>query len=152
MEYFRFWRVLLLLAGFLGPAGTLWPQTEAPERDPSALIGLTLESLLSEFGPPRSVYAVRGLEEWEDDVVFVYDEVDFYVYKDRVWQLGLKAAYGIQAGDSQGEAVLILGEGLRQFDDCILFSLPSRTWPLTLRLNLDDAGKISAIYIYRPDF
>jgi hypothetical protein len=49
-------------------------------------------------------------------------------------------------------ALLVLGEGVQSFDGYLLYSLPSRAWPLQLRLNLDSAGKITAIYMYRSDF
>jgi hypothetical protein len=119
--------------------------------DPASLIGLTLEGMISRFGIPQSVYALRGFEEWQDDVVFVYDQGDFYVYKDRVWQLGLNAACDIKLGDSRGAVVLVMGEG-QSFEDYTVFALPGRAWPLALRVNFDDSGMVSAIFVYRPDF
>jgi hypothetical protein len=120
--------------------------------EPASLIGLSLENLLSRFGVPQAVYAVRGNEEWQDDVVFVYDAGDFYVYKDRVWQIKLRAAYGIRLGDPRPAVFLTLGEEAQDFEDHIIFSLPSRGWPLALRINLDSSGFVSAVYVYRPDF
>ena len=73
--------------------------------DELSLVGITLNELILRFGVPRSVSAARGLEEWQDDVVFEYGDRDYYVYKDRVWQVALKAAMGLKAGDSR-EAVL----------------------------------------------
>jgi hypothetical protein len=141
----------LLLILWLAGAVPGWSQSETAS-DPALLVGLTLESVFSRYGPPKSVYTVRGLEAWQDDVVFEYDEGDFYVYKDRVWQLGLKSAYGITLGAHRAEVVLVLGEGDQNFDDHILYSLPSRSWPLTLRVNLNAAGTVSALFIYRSDF
>jgi hypothetical protein len=120
--------------------------------DPASLIGLTLEEMLSRFGPPQSVYALRGLEEWQDDVVFVYAQGDFYVYKDRIWQLGLDAAWDIKLGDPRGLVTLVLGEEGQNFGDYSIFALPGRAWPLALRVNFDDSGMVSAIFVYRPDF
>ena len=120
--------------------------------DPASLVGLTLDELISRFGTPRSVYAARGLEEWQDDVVFVYEQGDFYIYKDRVWQLGLKAARGLKAGDSRGVVFLILGSKAESRGDSIFFSLDEKPWPLMLRCDFDSEGKLVVIFIYRPDF
>jgi hypothetical protein len=136
----------------LGPAAAFLSPAEEPLPDPASLIGLTLEGMISRFGIPQAVYALRGLEEWQDDVVFVYDQGDFYVYKDRIWQLGVNAAYNIKIGDPRGTAFLVLGEGIQHFEDHIVLPLPGRAWPLALRVNFDDSGLVSAIFVYRPDF
>jgi hypothetical protein len=138
---------LLLLFAALPQAAPL-----AAQEDPAQIVGLTLASVYGRYGIPESVYAVRGAEEWQDDVVFVYKDWDLYIYQDRVWQVGLKSALGISMGDSAGMAFLMLGEGVQSFDGYLLYSLPSRAWPLQLRLDLDGAAKITAIYIYRSDF
>ena len=130
--------------------GSGWAQSG--EEDPSALIGLTLAEALSRFGRPRVVYPVRGLEEWQDDVVFVYGEGDFYVYRDRVWQIRLGEAYGVRTGDPRPAVSLTLGEAAEDFEDHIVLSLPSRGWPLAFRVNLDASGFASALYVYRPGF
>jgi hypothetical protein len=122
------------------------------QEDPAQIVGLTLTSVYARYGIPESVHAVRGAEEWQDDVVFVYKDWDMYIFKDRVWQVGLKSAMGISLGDSAGLAFLMLGEGVQTFDGYLLYSLPPRSWPLQLRLDLDEAGKVTAIYIYRSDF
>jgi hypothetical protein len=124
----------------------------APEADPASWIGMDLPALLARFGAPRSVYAVRGLEEWQDDVVFVYDHGDFYIFKDRVWQMGLKSAYNVQAGDSRAAALLALGEKPEDREHYLLRLLPGGSWPLALRCNFDEEGKVSIIFIYRSDF
>jgi hypothetical protein len=147
---------MLLLVILSIPPGPLALWAQAGETvlhtDPASLIGLHLENLLSRFGVPQAVYASRGNEEWQDDVVFVYGDADFYVYKDRVWQIGLKSAYGIRLGDSHPVVSLTLGDGALDFEDHVLFTLPSRGWPLTLRVNLDSAGLVSALFVYRSDF
>ncbi|MDR2485584.1 MAG: hypothetical protein LBD55_09335 [Treponema sp.] len=120
--------------------------------DVSSLIGLTLDGLFSRFGFPQSVHAVRGVETWQDDVVFVYEDQDFYVYKNRVWQIEVKAAYGIKLGDPVGMASQILGSGITYFTDYLLYPLPGRGWPLMLRINFDRLQSVSAIFIYRSDF
>ena len=133
----------------------LWPQPEAEgllqEDDPGTFIGLTLADLIRVLGAPRSVYPVRGIEEWQDDVVFVYDEGDFYIIKDRVWQIGLASAYRIQAGDSRAAVSLYFGEALSSGEDYAIYPLKGQHWPLALRCNFDSAGRVTAIFIYRSD-
>jgi hypothetical protein len=156
MEIFR--PAVFLPAILLIPPGVsaLWAQSPAAEAvlntDPAALVGLTLEGLLSQAGFPQTVHTARGEEEWQDDVVFAYDRADFYIYKDRVWQIGLKAAYGVKLGDSRPEVSLILGEGAENFEDHILFPLPSKGWPLALRVNVNGSGLVSALFVYRSGF
>ena len=118
----------------------------------SAYIGMKLDELIARYGPPRSVYAGRGQELWQDDVVFVYDQGDFYIFRDRVWQAGLKSAYGVSVGDFKPAVALILGDKAADQGDYILFPLPPAGWPLMLRVNFNAAGRVAAIYIYRPDF
>jgi hypothetical protein len=133
----------------------LWPQAQADtlprENDPASYIGYSLEDLLRRFGVPRSVYAVRGLVEWQDDVVFVYDEGDFYIIKDRVWQVGLKSAYLIQAGDTRPAVFLSFGEALASGEDYAIFLLRGQHWPLAWRCNFDSNGRVTTIFIYRSD-
>jgi hypothetical protein len=153
MRFFSAPVVLLLL--FAALAGPLVSQEEpggGAGTDPALWIGMDLPALLARFGAPRSVYPVRGREEWQDDVVFVYDHGDFYIYKDRVWQAGLKSAYGIEAGDSRETALLVLGEKTEDREHYLLCPLPGGSWPLALRCNLDEAGKVSIIFVYRSDF
>jgi len=151
-------RVLLPLLCFLIPpfltaqAGIAGAGDFAVDKiDPVSLVGLTLDELVSRFGVPRSVYAVRGIEEWQDDVVFVYEQADFYVYKDRVWQAGLKEARGIKIGDPQAVVSLVLGTGGETKDNSVFCSLNEGAWPMMLRFDFDSAGKVRAIFIYRTD-
>jgi hypothetical protein len=120
--------------------------------DPAALIGLSLGELWERYGPPLSVHPVRGAEPWQDDVVFSYPSGDFYIHRDRVWQLGLRDAYGVKLGDPRGLLSLLFGEGLEEFEDRILRPLFGWNWPLKLRVNISGPGQVSAIYIYRSDF
>ena len=133
------------------------------KTDPVSFIGMKLEELIKRFGSPLLVYPARGLEEWQDDVVFVYEQADFYIYKDRIWQAGLKEAAGIKLGDSKSVVLLVLGTG-RELQpsvsaagseirgDSLFYFLNDGAWPLELRIDFDDAGKVKAIFIYRTDF
>jgi hypothetical protein len=115
------------------------------------VVGLNLKELMENFGPPRSVYPVRGLEEWQDDVVFVYDHGDYYVYKDRVWQAGLKAVMGIKAGDSRAAVTAVLGAKAESRLGSIFYSLDEGSWPMMLRCDFDKEGRLLRIFIYRTD-
>ena len=112
---------------------------------------MRLDGLFARLGPPQSVSAARGDERWQDDVVFLYNEGDFYIYQDRVWQIGLKSAYGMRIGDSRAVALLVLGANARDEGDYMLYSFPGNAWPISLRVNFSE-GRISAIFLYRPDY
>jgi hypothetical protein len=158
----RGWGCALLLILGLCP---LWGQASRESSSPEAaltapgagfgeleaLIGLTLEGLYDRFGVPQAVRAVRGGEEWQDDVVLVYPQGDFYVYRDRLWQLGLPAARGIRLGDSREAVVLALGGDAVEGEDHFLLSIGGGSWPLALRVNLE-SGRVSGIFLYRSDF
>jgi len=119
-----------------------------------ALVGLRLDELVARFGVPRAVHAVRGAEEWQDDVVFVYPQGDFYIHRDRVWQVGFNAVYGMRVGDPSAVAYLVLGDAAQDHGDFIVYPLrspPGTGWPLAMRVNFD-ADRISAIFVYRTDF
>jgi hypothetical protein len=132
--------------------------------DPESLIGATLEELLSRAGTPQSVYAVRGLEAWQDDVVFVYPSLDVYLFKDRVWQVSPQEAYRVKTGDTRAAAEAALGQDFTQIpgpgegEYALVYVFQDRPWPLALRVNFRKgidglrADTVSALYIYRSDF
>jgi hypothetical protein len=119
--------------------------------EPFSLVGMTLDELVGRFGAPRSVHAARGIEEWQDDVVFVYEHGDYYVYRDRVWQLALKSVMGVKAGDSRAAVSLVLGSKAVSRLDSIFYPLDGRSWPMTLRCDFDKDGRLLLIFIYRTD-
>ncbi|MDR1307353.1 MAG: hypothetical protein LBK74_07245 [Treponema sp.] len=138
---------LLVCLGGMGFA-----QTDVqPGQDPAELIGVTLTDLIGRFGVPKQVYAVRGVAAWQDDVVFVYDAGEFYIFGNRVWQLMFRSAYNIKEGDNRAVVGRVMGEG-RNFDGYTLFQLPGKAWPVMLRVNWDASGRAAGIYIYRSDF
>ena len=146
---------ILLCAGggFAGGSFTgAYGQTgNAPENEPSQLVGLTLSELINRFGVPKQVYAVRGIAAWQDDVVFVYDTGEFFIYGNRVWQLKLRSAYDVKDGDAKASVTGKLGEG-RSFEGYTLYQLPGKAWPMMLRINWNASGRAEGIYIYRSDF
>ena len=126
-----------------------------------AFIGMTLEELVDRFGPPRTVAAVRGIEPWQDDVVFQYTGVDFYIHINRVWQVQFATTHGISHGNRKTAVMLILGniasEGAAAEDkgDHALVPVANRDWPLMIRINFnneENTGQVTAIFLYRPDF
>jgi hypothetical protein len=140
---------LFCLGSYLFAQSTASSQSVA--QDPALLIGSTLQDLLGRYGVPKQVYAVRGVAAWQDDVVFVYDSGEFYIFGNRVWQLKLRSAYNVKDGDSKAAVNRTMGEG-RNFETYTLYQLPSKVWPIILRVNWDAAGRAAGIYIYRSDF
>ena len=137
---------------FLLCAAASFGQAEASlPNDPSLLVGITLSELTNRYGIPKQVYAVRGVAAWQDDVVFVYDVGEFFIFGNRVWQLKARSAYNVKDGDSRTAVTRTLGEG-RDFEGYTLYQLPSKAWPMILRINWDTSGRVSGIYIYRSDF
>jgi hypothetical protein len=150
-----YFRRLILFCLILPAVGmSLWSQTTSPSvqhEEPFSFVGMRLDDLIKRFGTPQSVHAARGGENWQDDVVLVYAAGDFYIYRDRVWQVGIKSAYNIRIGDAKAVALLVLGEGAQDKGDSILYNFSGGAWPLSICANLN-ADKISAIYVYRSDY
>lgn len=120
--------------------------------DPGLYIGWDLGRLVEQFGTPDSVQAVRGLEPWQDDVVFVYDQWDVYLYRDTVWQLSAPEAYGVKKGQGMDAVLSLLGEPLHRLDNAFVYHLPARSWPLRLRVAFDGQSRVEQMYVYRSDF
>jgi hypothetical protein len=131
----------------------LWPQEQAGlTGDTFSYVGLKVAELIERFGPPTAVFAARGNERWQDDVVFQYTGGDFYIFKDRVWQVKLSTALGIDVGDLKQAALLVLGAKAQDLGDYLLMPVSGKDWPLMLRININSTGRVAAIFIYRPDF
>jgi hypothetical protein len=142
---------LLFFQSLVAQAQSASSQAVDESEESFSVIGMTVSEIFSRFGAPQTVYAVRGTESWQDDVVFMYKDFDCYVYQDRVWQVGVKSALGISIGDSKDVAVLVLSGRASTFDNCIIAPLPSKDWPLVIRVNFDNKDNITALFIYRPD-
>ena len=131
----------------------VWAQEPAAvNNDPLSFVGLRVAEVLERFGSPRAVFAVRGTEVWQDDVVFQYSQGDFYIYGDRVWQIRVNSALGVSVRDPKQAAMLILGEAVQDMGGYLLVQLSNSGWNLMSRININEAGAVSAIFIYRPDF
>jgi hypothetical protein len=148
MKRKRFLPFLFLLAF------PVWAQHTAIVNTDERLsfVGMTLAEVIERFGAPRTVFTARGNELWQDDVVFQYPEGDFHFYRDRVWQVRLTSVSGISNRDRKAAVLLILGNTAEDRGDHVLFSISGRDWPLMLRVNFNNSGLVSAIYVYRPDF
>jgi hypothetical protein len=144
----KFWCFLLCLLLF--PSIVIFAQHNNA-ADPSLLIGMTLSDLIKNYGVPKNVYAVRGVDSWQDDVVFVYDNIEFFIFGNRVWQLKTTTAYNIKDGDTRAAVTKTMGEG-RNYEGYTLYQLPGKAWPLMLRINWDASGRAAGLYIYRSDF
>jgi len=117
-----------------------------------SFVGMMMADLLERFGPPRSVICERGNEPWQDDVVFQYNGADFYIYRDRIWQVKLASTHGISNGDKKAAVLLALGSSVEDKEDHALIAINGKNYPLMMRVNFNSTGLVTAIYIYRPDF
>lgn len=126
--------------------------------DPAVLLGLNPSQAIERFGAPTSVFAIRGTEAWQDDVVFDYGEgFSLFLYKDRVWQVRVAQPYaspvlGFIVGSSKERAASALGSPALEFAGAVEWNLPGEAWPVRLRGIVDEAGLIPEIYVYRADF
>nr|AGS52646.1 hypothetical protein [uncultured bacterium contig00043] len=115
--------------------------------------------MIGRFGAPKMVYSARGNELWQDDVVFQYEKappigaVDFFIYRDRVWQVKVASVNGIAVGEPKQSALTVLGSEAEDRADHLLMKVSDRDWPLMLRVNINNGtGRVASIYIYRIDF
>ena len=117
-----------------------------------SFVGMMMVDLLEQFGPPRSVIAQRGNDVWQDDVVFQYNGADFYIYRDRIWQVKLASTHGISNGDRKPAVLQALGNAALDRGEFILLPITGMDWPVMLRVNFNSTEQVSAIYIFRPDY
>jgi hypothetical protein len=154
--------VIMCVVIFLG--APVWAQAavgsagaELP-ADPAGLLGFNPAQAIGRFGPPDRVFAVRGAEAWQDDVVFEYNGgYSLFLYKDRVWQVGIKEGYkgpvlGFIVGSKAERAASILGSPDLELPGAYEWVLPGEAWPVRLRGVVDAAGSIYELYVYRADF
>ena len=138
----------LAIALLLFAAPAVWAQQEEPQY----FVGMTVSQLIGRFGPPLTVHASRGQEPWQDDVVFQYPMGNFYIHRDRVWQVSVNSTHGIRLGDPRAAVLLTLGDNARDFGSNVVYQLPPASWPMALRVNLNAAGIVTAIFVYRSDY
>jgi len=134
------------------PAAVSVFSPEHGRTDPTVLIGATLHQILSSMGAPLSVRASRGPESWQDDVVFAYESVELYVFKDRVWQARADSAFGLRSGATRESVASSLGEPFERHENDFVYQRPSRAWPLRLRIRFGADGGAADFFVYRADF
>jgi len=126
--------------------------------DPAVLLGLNPAQAIERFGAPTSVFAIRGTEAWQDDVVFDYGGgFSLFLFKDRVWQIRVAKPYaspvlGFVVGTSKERAASALGSPVLELAGAVEWNLPGEAWPVRLRGIVDEAGLIPELYVYRADF
>lgn len=143
--------VLVAAAGYgqsPGPAAG----TPAAPTDPATLLGMDLAAAFAQFGLPRTVRAVRGPDPRQDDVVFSYGAFELYWFRDRVWQVAMHAAYGVRTGDPRIAVEGVLGAPHIPLERALVYQLPTRAWPVRLRVGLSAAGVVESLYVFRADF
>ena len=115
-------------------------------------VGMTLTQLIEHMGAPQSVAVARGDETWQDDVVFRYANGDFFIHRDRVWQARFLSVCGVSVNDRKAAVLQIMGNTAKDNGDHALLSIYGKDWPITLRVNFNESGQVSEIFIYRTDF
>jgi hypothetical protein len=155
MNIFSSWKLTLLVI-LISISGVLFAQeigtSVAAEIDPASYVAYTLEKLYETLGMPSSVYAVRGNEAWQDDVVFVYPAIEVYIFEDRVWQVCPASVYNMMIGDTVDTIKTVMGDPLVTTENFLLYQLPSTSWPMMMRINLNDEENAESFFIYRSDF
>ena len=127
------------------------------EPDFAALLGKTPGEVMDILGPPEELYAHRGDEIWQDNVVFFYSRrLYLFWFGNRVWQIRLDREFGgtfltCSMGDSREKVIRILGDPFSEDERSLIYKLPDRGYPVSLRLFFKDVG-LDDLYLYRGDF
>ncbi|MEW5818387.1 MAG: hypothetical protein AB1798_23735 [Spirochaetota bacterium] len=130
------------------------------ERQPSRLplyLGITLKEAFDLFGVPVEVFSYRGEAEWQDTVVFYYqNQLYMFWFNNRVWQIRVDSRYtesvlGLVMGDSRSKVLETLGQPFHTDEYSVLYNLPSGGFPIKARFFFDNE-RLNDIYIFRGDF
>lgn len=125
---------------------------------PSVMLGLSPGEAIERLGAPARVYAVRGPEAWQDDVVFEYEDgLSLFLFSDRVWQVRITEPYplpvlGFVLGETQDAMAEALGLPSLVVDGDPEWMLAGEAWPVRLRAIPGEDGSIRELYVYRADF
>jgi hypothetical protein len=144
--------LLILLFLFCGLASAV-----AEDFDPIPLIGLDLPGAVGAVGLPQRMFAYRGVEEGQDNVVFYYPDYRYlFWYKDRVWQVRCDRrftghVFGLGLGMSRDEVEKASQRQLVPNGDSLYFDLDGAKFPLRVRL-VFAADVLTDLYVYRSDF
>ncbi|OHD79093.1 MAG: hypothetical protein A3J97_12965, partial [Spirochaetes bacterium RIFOXYC1_FULL_54_7] len=125
---------------------------------PSIILGMSPAEAIERLGAPDRVYAVRGAEAWQDDVVFDYgDGLSLFLFADRVWQVRIAEPYplpvlGFILGGTQDDISAVLGFPAAMVEGDPEWMLTGEAWPVRLRAIPGEDGYIRELYVYRADF
>jgi hypothetical protein len=140
--------ILLLLSAALLPA--------EQSLELSALVGLTLEEAHQRLGVPDQVYALRGEDRSQDDVVYYYENhLYLFWFQNRVWQVRADGRFGgrvfsLPMRASRKRVLEVLGEPILEFPDSLVFHIEDRGYPVKARLYFEE-GLLSDVYVFRGD-
>jgi len=68
---------------------------------------------------------------------------DFFIFKDRVWQILVNKAYGISVGDPKPAVLLTLGEKAVEYDNFILFKDGTSSYRVNNGLDKEKKGYVT---------
>lgn len=125
--------------------------------DPAPLLGLGLAESYLRLGAPASVAAFRGVEAWQDDVVFSFGSgYSLFWFGDRLWQIRFTpgyggSVYGLFLGDGKDKVYSLLGAPFYEAEGSLVYRLPYRGYPVRLRVVVAE-GRVADLYLYRADF
>jgi uncharacterized membrane protein len=125
---------------------------------PSVILGMSPGEAIERLGAPQRVFAVRGSEAWQDDVVFDYGEgLSLFLFADRVWQVRIAEPYplpvlGFVLGGNMGDMSRALGSPAAMMQGDPEWMLTGEAWPVRLRALPGEDGSIRELYVYRADF
>jgi len=125
--------------------------------DPTGLIGMNPAQAFAALGAPQEIFAWRGQEPAEDDIVFFYPDFRYvFWFQSRVWQVRFDGRYaGTVLGFSIGmdhAAAQAQAEGrLQEAGDSLYLALDTGPYPIRVRLAMVD-HRIADIYVFRSDW
>lgn len=152
-------KTLIVLALFLVQASVAQEAVEpVMPWSPSVILGMSPGEAIKRLGAPQRVYALRGSEAWQDDVVFDYgDGLSLFLFADRVWQVRIAEPYplpilGFILGGTRKDIAEALGFPAVPMEGDPEWMLAGEAWPVRLRALPGKDGSIRELYVYRADF
>jgi hypothetical protein len=125
--------------------------------DPTGLLGMDPMQVFAALGAPREIFAWRGAEPTEDDIVFFYPDFRYvFWFQSRVWQVRFDHRYdgtvlGFSIGMGSGEAQTVGKGRLQESEGSLYLALDTGPFPVRVRLALAD-DRVADIYVFRSDW